>query len=121
MSVQSVSNSSNHGINPAHLVTPDRVIVPMPKRADSPATSSRIPFHEMLKTINAQDQEAARIANSRKPDSFEPSANTDTQTKFSPKLSEILPVQKTTAAPVQIQQAYQQPNPATGQLLDLYF
>jgi hypothetical protein len=96
------------------------VIVPMPKRADSPATSSRIPFHEMLKTINAQDQEASRITGSRKPDSFEPSANVDAQTKLAPNLGEILPVPKITAAPIQIQQAYQQQNPATGQLLDLY-
>ena len=144
MSVQSASNLNGSGINPTHLVTPDRVIVPMPRRANAPG---RVPFHEMLSALNAQHRLADRLEAplgliiARTPDRFdrpsvsgiEPadhnslgcssagqSSGPSAGPSLWPKIGEVRPVEPTPKAVVKIEQVFQQKIPATGQLLDLY-
>ena len=104
-------------INPIHLVTPDRVIVPMPKSFDS--SPGVVPFHRILSEENlahkSEIQPAKRAPIARTPDTYEPSS-----TGLMPKLSEVLPVEPTAMAPAKIQQTHQVQVPATGRLLDLY-
>ncbi|MGV6815353.1 MAG: hypothetical protein ACWA5W_10160 [Phycisphaerales bacterium] len=142
MSVPSATNLNSFGINPTHLVTPDRVIVPMPQRASLP---QRIPFHEMLSSLNAQHRMAERLEAprglvvTREPDRFDrlgdstmsanpiatgssacsstcPSAGSS----LWPKIGEVRPVEPTPKAIAKIEQVFQQKIPATGQLLDLF-
>ena len=104
-------------INPIHLATPDRVIVPMPKAFDSPP--GVVPFHRMLRSENlahtSEIQPSKQAPIARAPDTFVPSSS-----GLLPKLSEVLPVEPTAIAPVKTEQTTQVRAPATGQLLDLY-
>lgn len=144
MSVHSATNLNGSGINPTHLVTPDRVIVPMPPRANH---AQRIPFHEMLSALNAQHHQAQRLEAprgliiARQPDRFDglgvsgiESADHDPCNCSSagrssgpsagpslwPKIGEVRPLEPTPKAVAKIEQVFQQKIPATGQLLDLY-
>lgn len=107
----------DNSINPIHLVTPDRVIVPMPKPFDSPV--GVVPFHRVLLAENlahqSEIQPTKQAPIARTPDTYEPSS-----TGLMPKLGEVLPVEPTATAPAKIQQTHQVQLPATGQLLDLY-
>ena len=136
MSVQSASNLNGSGINPTHLVTPDRVIVPMPRRANAPG---RVPFHEMLSALNAQHRLADRLEAprgliiARTPDRFDRSSVSGIEPadhnslgcpsagpSHWPKIGEVRPIEPTPKAVANIEQVFQQKIPATGQLLDLY-
>lgn len=111
----------DNSINPIHLVTPDRVIVPMSKPFDSPV--GVVPFHRVLLAENlahtSEIQPAKQAPIARTPDTFEPSSSLGS-TGLMPKLGEVLPVEPTKMAPAKIQQAHQVQVPATGRLLDLY-
>tara|TARA_A100001391_G_scaffold201614_1_gene189090 strand:- start:47 stop:424 length:378 start_codon:yes stop_codon:yes gene_type:complete len=88
-------------INPIHLVTPDRTVVPMPKPFDAPP--GQVPFHRMLESENRADNmaenRAGHLANritqdaptqiNRPCDCYEPS---NTSPSTAPKLGEVLPV-----------------------------
>lgn len=121
MGIHRLENS----VNPLHLVTPERVVVPMPKGFDSPA--GIMPFHRMLEAqnqVNGAQIRSQRAPIVREPDSFEPtsvnqsnpvSQSPDTQ---SPKLGEV--------SPVEIPAPQAPPTPAPlepttmGGLLDIY-
>ncbi|MDF1810197.1 MAG: hypothetical protein P1U42_10940 [Phycisphaerales bacterium] len=123
MSVGRTENS----INPMHLVTPDRVIVPtstdrqvVPNQKPFDAPVGQIPFHRMLRAENLEPQKRVEQSNqieaSRNSDRFEPSNGVG----LLPKLGEVLAVQTVERAPVQINESRQIQQPATGRLLDLY-
>jgi len=99
------------------MVTPDRVIVPMPKRFE--AAPGVMPFHRMLQAENLsarnEIQPVDRAEISRPKDRFESSS-----TGLLPKLGEVLAVTPFAAAPVKIEQSRQVQLPATGRLLDIY-
>gem|GEM_PF-3169078 len=110
-----------------HLVTPDRVIVPMatnrqviPSQKPFDALPGLVPFHRMLRAENLVPQErveqAIQIEASRSADRFEPSSGVG----LLPKLGEVLAVQPVSQAPIQINESRQVQQPATGRLLDLY-
>ena len=111
-------------VNPQHLVTPDRVIVPMPKRFE--AAPGVMPFHRMLEAENLVSKpeiqrveqvdrvERAEIARPR--DTFEPSKAIG----LLPKLGEVLAVTPIALAAIKTEQVRQVQLPATGRVLDLY-
>ena len=112
----SISRTEN-SINPLHLVTPDRVIVPMPKAFDAPPGVK--PFHRMLEVQNllvANTPAPERAPIAREHDSFESTKTIG----LLPKLGEVLPVTPIANEPVKVQRTTQVQQPATGRLLDLY-
>lgn len=119
MSIGRSENSINPAmVNPAHLVTPQRVIVPMPKRFE--ATPGVMPFHRMLEAENLvpkpKIQLPDRPAIIRPSDSFQSGSSA----KLLPKLGEVLPVTPIAPAAVKAEQVRQVQLPATGRVLDLY-
>jgi len=113
MSIGRLENS----VNPLHLVTPDRVVVPMPKRFE--ASPGVMPFHRMLEAENLANrteiQPVDKAEIPRPHDTFEPSS-----TGLMPKLGEVLPVTPIAIAAIKVQETRQVHIPATGQVLDLY-
>ncbi len=119
MSIGRSENSFNPAlVNPAHLVMPVRVIVPMPKRFE--AAPGVMPFHRMLEAENLvpkpkiQPPEPPAIVRPR--DTYQPGSSA----KLLPKLGEVLPVTPIAPAAVKIEQVRQAQLPATGRVLDLY-
>ncbi len=125
MSIERTENTIIPAIvNPAHLVMPQRMIVPMPKRFE--AAPGIMPFHRMLEAQNlvpkptpapnpTHTSEAPAITRPR--DTYQPSGN---EAKLLPTLGEVLPVTPTTPPAIKIEQTRQVQLPATGRLLDLY-
>ena len=109
---------SENTINPSFLVTPQRVVVPMPKRFE--AAPGVMPFHRMLEAENLvpkpKIQLPDRPAISRPSDSYQPGSSA----KLLPKLGEVLPVTPIAPAAVKVEQVRQVQLPATGRVLDLY-
>ena len=106
--------------SPVHLVTPQRVVVPMPKPFDAPP--GVVPFHRMLRAENISNptkiQHTIPIEFRRQvADTFEPAI---ASSQLSPKLGEVLPVAPIATAPVQVHETRQVQLPATGRLLDIY-
>jgi hypothetical protein len=119
-------------INPQHLVTPDRVIVPEPTtRAVVPnpkpfdGLPGVVPFYRMLRAENLASPYRVKIE--RPLDTFEPSMATqrastaqDSSVNLLPKLGEVLPVAPYAPASIKVEQTRQVQLPATGRVLDIY-
>ncbi len=127
LSGMSVGRFENTIYSP-HMVTPDRVIVPIstdrqviPAPRPFDAAPGVVPFHRMLESLNrvpkVDEAEQTRNQIPRGADIVElSSAMTNT-----PKIGEVLPV--TPIAPSQPPQVAQKPHiepPMTGSVLDLY-
>jgi len=108
-------------INPIHLVTPDRTIVPMPKPFDAPP--GQVPFHRMLQAENLAESRVNRIAHqnpaiSRPCDCYKPS-NESPATSTAPKLGEILPVSTPTTQYTPSRSPALPVGPQTGRMIDM--
>jgi len=104
-------------INPIHLVTPDRTVVPMPKPFDAPP--GQVPFHRMLRAENlAENQttvyDAPKI--NRPCDCYEPS---NTSPSTAPKLGEVLPVSTPSAEIAPSRSSALPVGPQTGRMIDI--
>jgi len=109
----------DNSVNPMHLVTPDRVVVPMPKAFDSPA--GIMPYHRMIEAQNvisqAQSHHHAGIV--RRADSFESTNPVSTNpAAHAPKLGEVSPVDA--PAPRAVPKAKPIEPMVLGGLLDIY-
>ncbi len=119
MSIGRSENAINPAVvNPAHLVMPQRVVVPMPKRFE--AAPGVMPFHRMLEAENLIPKPGIELperpAIIRPRDAFESGSSA----KLLPKLGEVLPVTPMAPAAIKVEQTRQVQLPATGRVLDVY-
>ncbi len=104
-------------INPIHLVTPDRTVVPMPKPFDAPP--GQVPFHRMLRAENLAENQT-KIYNvpkiNRPCDCYEPS---NTSPSTAPKLGEVLPVSTPASQMAPSPSPTHPVIPQTGRMIDI--